>query len=124
MQKMLCYVLLATGLAWADTALGQFPGAGFPASPFSLTPKMQKTFACPWTGDLNFQKSGPRLLRQWNSGIDQSPGVRTAGNASVRIMNPDRMGCLVPDLKRVELMPVRHLSNINPMDKMPNAWPR
>lgn len=112
MHKMLCYVFLIAGLAWTDTVLSQFPGAGVPASPYSFTPKMQKAFAWP--------------VRPGSPGIVQSPrmGTSWAGNNTVGIMSPDRMACLIPDMKRVESMPVLHLSNINPTDRMPNALPR
>jgi hypothetical protein len=38
-----------------------------------------------------------------------------------RSLPPDHMTCLIPDLARVEKMPVRHLSNDNPIDRMPNT---
>ena len=34
---------------------------------------------------------------------------------SVRILSPDRMPCLVPDLSRVEAMPVQRSLNLEPM---------
>ncbi|MBS1663129.1 MAG: hypothetical protein JST68_18955 [Bacteroidetes bacterium] len=36
---------------------------------------------------------------------------------SVRILTPDRMACLLPDLRRVEAMPVRRMWNADPMVK-------
>jgi hypothetical protein len=40
-------------------------------------------------------------------------------NGYFRVMAPDRMPCLVPDLVRVERMPVRRTANADPM---PNGF--
>jgi len=37
--------------------------------------------------------------------------VQRVGFDSVRVMNPDRMGCLVPGMARVEQMPVKRMYN-------------
>jgi hypothetical protein len=42
---------------------------------------------------------------------------------SIRVLAPDHMSCLVPDPARVEHMPIRRLSNDNPVDRIPNACP-
>ena len=41
----------------------------------------------------------------------------------IRVLAPDHMSCLVPDLAGVEHMPIRYLSNDNPVDRIPNACP-
>ena len=38
-------------------------------------------------------------------------GVQSIGFDSVRVMKPDRIVCLVPDLGRVERMPVKRMYN-------------
>jgi hypothetical protein len=43
---------------------------------------------------------------------------------SVYILSEDKMACLVPDLKRLENMPVQGLKNSQFMDPMPNGFPR
>jgi hypothetical protein len=43
-----------------------------------------------------------------------------ASPEQIRNMKPDRMPCLVPDLARLERMPVRRSSNADPM---PNGFP-
>ncbi|WP_431209338.1 hypothetical protein ACQ86N_24520 [Puia sp. P3] len=48
-------------------------------------------------------------------GVGMRPGVgvlvQRVGFDSIRVMKPDRMGCLVPGMGRVERMPVRRMYN-------------
>ena len=46
--------------------------------------------------------------------------VITTSPERIQLLSPDRMACLVPDLARVERMPVQRLSNSDPM---PNGLP-
>ena len=121
---MLFFVLLAIGLTSAHTAKSQISGTGIPESPRSFKPEMQKAFAFLHAWDHNFQKSGSGFAHTWISGIGRISDLWSSGlvNGSIRIMNPDRMACLIPDPNRVESMHVLHLSNVNPIDRMPNAW--
>jgi len=48
------------------------------------------------------------------------PGVslRTSRPDRIRILRPDNMACRIPDLARLERMPIRRMNNADPMNRL------
>ena len=63
----------------------------------------------------------PALTLNGLAASDKIPALVTTPEGPIRTMRPDNMPCLVPDLARVERMPVRRLSGNDPM---PNGMMR
>jgi len=58
----------------------------------------------------------------WKEGFERRAFVLTGGD-SVRVMRPDRMVCLVPDVAKVERMPVKRVYNGDRMVvRMGESW--
>jgi hypothetical protein len=101
-MKSILYLLL--GLMMVAAADGQ----GLPKSDSALLR---------W----KLQITGPSLLSI--SGLLQSPekpqGLLSTPEGPVRVLKPDFMPCLIPDLARVERMPTLRSGNKDPM---PNGY--
>lgn len=73
----------------------------------------------------------PDVLPQWKLHLMPSPGLKpdlipapgtsgmsiTVPAVEIRSLRPDNMPCLVPDLSRLEKMPIRRSTNSDPMPK-------
>ena len=58
----------------------------------------------------------------WKEGFERRAFVLTGGD-SVRVLRPDRMVCLVPDVAKVERMPVKRVYNGDRMVvRMGESW--
>jgi hypothetical protein len=63
-------------------------------------------------------KSASALL-QWKLQITGPPPLSISGLLQSRVMKPDHMSCLIPDVAKVERMPVCRSANADPM---PNGF--
>lgn len=103
LTKIWLYVLLVAGPV---VVRGQKPSRLFDAIPG-------------WHPDsvlVQLPKTPPLASLDGDHGIWRQK-VLVLPQPSVRILAPDRMACLIPDLTKVERMPVSRLRNA---DKMPN----
>jgi hypothetical protein len=122
MKKLLALFVLASNVAFAQVGNENTLPQKIEVSPFN-SPKKYSTDL--FEGSPSLLQSAPLFK---NKGF-QNPGNGKIlklispqnNNGSIRIMQPDNMPCLIPDMSKVEKMPVTKFENIPLKDPMPNA---